>query len=232
MKRGKLGTQAVSIEDFSTTDNCELWEVVLITYNEDGSVAQEDVLYTYYVGQCDNINNPNNQDDPGDYGGGDDEINYEHLFNQYVSMEIRPAFSNGPTTEPNSDPVTDVVTWKVAEASYAGWQILADTRFSYMHDTYFDVINMSLNHVYTFSQYSTTNSRFIGSHTFIESTWNQSSVVDQVLNNGTPSAKGRSRVTGSIRHKTKIEIEVPYIGRITLDRTFNIPGNTLEFIPH
>jgi hypothetical protein len=229
-KRSSQSAIQSSTEQSSTNENCELWGMFMITYNEDGSIKEAELLYTFYVGDCDTINNPNNQDDPGDYGGGEDEDESDeiNMFYQYVAMEIRPAVVEGSSSEPNGDPISDIVTWSVAKATYAGWQILADTRYSYTHDTYFDVLNMSVNHVFTFLQWSTTGSYFVGSQVAIESTWTQTSSVDQVLNNGTSQAVGKAKVIGNIKHRLRHPL--PLSG--SLETVQYIPGNELRFKPN
>ncbi len=149
-------------------------------------------------------------------------------FNNYIQMQpSHTGNSIGAVTNVSSNPISDIITWDVAEATLGFWKIVASTRYSYIHDRFFTV-NMTYEHIYNMTVFETTGSQFVGSNTFIESTWAQTGVLNEVLNNNTSNTYGKSRVTGTIRHRLRQPL--PISGGI-LDYTFPVQGNELRFYP-
>lgn len=73
IKRNVNSTNPVATEpsnpDFSSSENgCTLWGYFEVTYDQWGNILEQELLYTYLV--CPE-GNPNEEDMPGEYGGGD-----------------------------------------------------------------------------------------------------------------------------------------------------------------
>ncbi len=224
----------------STNSGARCTSFYLVTHWSDGSADYE---YLYSV--CDN-------DGPGGgceqtrslsyssatafnasrCGGGGAGVSEDEAivqeFTNYVEFQIMPAANIfGSATAASGNTISDIITWHVAEASLGFWKIVASTRYSYIHDRFYTV-NMTYEDMYNMSMFETTGSQFVGSNTFIESTWTQTGLLNEILNNNTSNTYGKSRVTGTIRHRLRLPL--PISGGI-LDYTFPVPGNELRFYP-
>ncbi len=155
----------------------------------------------------------------------------EEEYNNYVLMKSSSQVNeDAEITNDGPDPITGVLNWIVAEASIANWQIKANTNYSYYHDKYYDVNLNTFIHKFNLYYYQTVSSYYVGSNTFIQSTWTQTSVQDQVFSNNTANTKGSSVVHGTIRHVLSLPLNVPYCPK-ALDQTIEISPNTLNFTP-
>jgi hypothetical protein len=156
----------------------------------------------------------------------------EEEFNSYkVMANATPVTVDGATSNAGPNPITGTTIWTVAKGLVANWQIKANTQYSYYHYTIFNVPANTVEQSYDLFNYQTVSSYYTGSNTFITSTWTQTSVQDQILNNKTAYTQGKSVVYGTIRHVTNIPLSLPYCGPLALDETNNIDPNTLTFSP-
>lgn len=155
----------------------------------------------------------------------------EEEYNNHILMKSSSSVNlDADLTPDGPDPIIGVVNWIVAEGSVANWQIKANTNYSYYHDSYYDANLNAFIHRYDLFNYHTVSSYYVGSNTFIQSTWTQTSVQDQVFNNNTANTKGSSVVHGTIRHVLSLPFNAPYCPK-ALDQTVEVNPNTLNFTP-
>lgn len=136
----------------------------------------------------------------------------EQEFDDYVVMEtLAPVMIDAPTTNPGPDPVTGTHIWEVTRAQYGGsWSIKANTNYSYYHYLYYNTNTNFFEHVYDMVSFNTGNGYFVGSNTFIQSTYTQTNpTTNQVFNNNTTNTYGASEVIGTIRHELAIPLNCP-----------------------
>lgn len=235
----KKGDNTSSLGECTYTTLC-LWQqdCVLIIYG-DGMIENE--CGAWYIVECWEVENCPDPP-PGGGGGGGGPIEppacdpnavspEEEEFNNYVLMQSSSQVSaDAPTSTEGPNPISGTQIWTVAGGQIAGWQIKANTNYSYFHDKYYDINLNAFIHTYDLFHYQTVSSYYVGSNSFITSTWTQTSVQDQVFNNNTANTYGKSIVHGTIRHQANIPLNIPFCPKV-LDVTETIDPNTLIFYP-
>lgn len=137
----------------------------------------------------------------------------EEEFNNYVQMaSSSPITNNSPTSVAGPDPISGVTIWTVAEGALANWSVKANTEYKYYHYRVFNT--NAFVHEYDLFYYKTVSTYYTGSNSFITSTWNSTSVTDQVINNNTSNTEGKSRVIGTIRHVANYEMKCPFCPKV------------------
>ncbi|MDP1841813.1 MAG: hypothetical protein Q8K64_00225 [Sediminibacterium sp.] len=198
------------------SEGCTLWYVIFTIRDNYGNVVSETLLYSYYEGNCNGGEGSpitEEQYDPGIGGDLNLDESYQSIVDEYAdnSSSNNNTFNTNITSPNGSDAIQDIQSWNVARHWSGSWSLIADTRYGYYHTEYFSVSEMRNNQVYNVFLYNTDKVVFNGSNTFITSVWNQSSISDQVLNNNSENAKGRTVVTGTVDHTMKVEITVGYV---------------------
>lgn len=154
----------------------------------------------------------------------------EEEFNNYVQIApTAPLTITASTSTYGSSPISGIITWTVAKGAIAGWEIKANTEYSYYHDRVFS--NNAFIHEYDLFHYKTVSSYYVGTNIAITSTWTQTSLLDQVLENKTSNTHGRSEVHGTIQNKLNITLNIPYCGPLNLTETKNVDPNILTYEP-
>jgi hypothetical protein len=182
-------------------ETCTEW--YLDTY-ENGVLIHSQYLFTECTGS-DGTPHTTLDGDGVIVGGGQpgmseaDFDNYTH-FN-LPNNDIEVTGTEGP------DPNTGVFTWTVAEGAIASWKIIANTQYGYYKSSWYNVNHFEYN--YDLFDYHTISTAYVGSNTFITSTWTQSNVIDHVFNNNTASTYGTSQVIGTIKHTANFSITLP-----------------------
>jgi hypothetical protein len=221
-----------SLEGCTYTEFCLWQQDCVITIYGDGMITNE--CGEWYIVECwlvENCPDPPPPPPPPPICDPTLVSPEEEEYNNYVLMGSgSPVTVDANTTTEGPNPISGVHIWTVASGSIANWQIKANTNYSYIHDKYFDINLNAFVHTYNLFNYQTVSSYYIGSNTFITSTWTQTSVLDQVLDNNTSNTHGTSVVHGTIRHVANIPLNIPYCPRF-LDQTFPINPNTLIFNP-
>ncbi|HRD42668.1 MAG: hypothetical protein JST57_08185 [Bacteroidetes bacterium] len=212
---------------------CTDWyEITTIFYN-DGTYDQTvEFLYT----QCE----PNPMAGGGGGGTGEEPncdpslvSEEEVMFNDNLLMSAPSSINvTGPDCGGSIWPelVTGVANWIVVQGQIANWEVKAMTEYKYYHDQYYDLNLDALVNTYDLFHYKTISSYYVGSNTFIQTTWTQTAAIDQVFNNNTYDTKGVSKVYGTLRHVQPLPFNEPYCPKV-LDVTQDVPGNTLNFKP-
>lgn len=155
----------------------------------------------------------------------------EEEFNNHVLMQSSSQITeDAPTSTEGQSPISGTHIWTVAGGQIAGWQIKANTNYSYYHDKYYDVNLNAFVHTYNLINYQTVSSYYVGSNSYITSIWTQTSVLDEILDNNTSNARGKSTVHGTIRHYANIPLNIPFCPKV-LDVTTLINPNTLILNP-
>jgi hypothetical protein len=165
----------------------------------------------------------------GGGGGGvgiEDEINpLITQFNNYIKQSTTPVTTYAPITEDGLDPISYTKTWTVTKGAVAPWHVDAIVQMDYYHKTMYNLQLNSLEHVYDIVYYHTLSTDYIGSNTFITTTWNPNLPVDQVYNNNSMYARGVTNITGTLHHVANFQIANPLGGNpITLDVTDAVTG--------
>lgn len=214
----------------STASNCLDW--YWVTTYADGSQT-----WQYLGTTCDcTSGDPMNETlicDDGSGGGGsggggssvDEQISNQ--FNSYAQQTSLTVSFSSPSTNYGPDPIADILTWTVVKGLIAGWHVDATTQYKYYHNRHFDINLNGFVHTYNLFDYRTLSTNYIGSNIAIESTWTQTGVLDQVLNNNTANTQGKSTVSGTLRHRLRQPL--PISGSI-LDVTEAVSG-TVNFNP-
>ncbi len=159
----------------------------------------------------------------------------EEDFNNFIINQTTPETKLASVSTPNPDPVIGTTTWIVTEGQIASWKVEAITEYKYYHSTYMNMINNTIEHSYNLFHYKTIASSYIGSNTFITTTWihtnANSSTMDQVTNNNAPNCKGVSNVIGTLRHVANYNwpVPLPYCPKV-LDNTDAV-NNIMTFYP-
>lgn len=155
----------------------------------------------------------------------------EALFNNYVLMESSPSFVQAPNSTPSPDPITGSYIWTVAQGSFGGWKIQAVMNYSYYHDTYYNMLNNSIEHIYDLFYFQTGEAYFVGSQNAIRSTYTtRNPTINQVLDNNTSLTRGISRVIGTVEHQLDLPAVLPFCTSLHLDATDNV-DNSKTFYP-
>lgn len=219
-----------SISEKTNTTGCQLWGVYAITRDQNYEVISEELLYTYYVGDCSGgepgVNTEDNPDGDPAYGG-DEEANQVAFFESYIGMDLNSTSFTSSSDANTIDPISGTFVWTVV-TGHGLWSIEAATDYSYYHTEYFDVSLMRNVQVYDLFRYNTRRTYFTGFNIAIETTWTPTSVYDYVVNNNTENTKGISTVSGVIHHVLKL----PLPGNVGfLDRTVTVPPVSCNFYP-
>ncbi|MCU0321100.1 MAG: hypothetical protein MUE72_01715 [Chitinophagaceae bacterium] len=165
------------------------------------------------------------------------EQEYREKFDNYVSLETESSLSfNGPSSIAGSNPIVGRIPWTVAASSFNFWRVEAFSDYEYYKTSYM-VISPSGALVnqdeYNITKFESFGSHFKGTHTLFESTWTQiGPALTQILNNNSSNAKAKSRISGTIRHKSRTALSIATCGTaLFLDVESTIPGNELTFKP-
>lgn len=184
---------------------------------------EEDPSTTYGVG-CNGGGGGGEQCDPSQVSTQEGE------YNDYILMESTPADINTGISNASNNPISDVFSWDVTSALIAGWKIKANTNYSYIHDSYYDLNTNSMVHTYNLYYFHSGQGYFEGSNTFIQSTYTQANPTNnQVINNNTSYTQGKSHVIGSVKHVMSLPLNLPYCPKV-IDQSFPVDGN-LIFTP-
>ena len=235
------GDNTSSLGECTYTTLC-LWQqdCVLIIHG-DGMIENE--CGAWYIVECWEVENcPPPPPGGGGGGGGGGPIEppncnpamvspEEEEFNNYVLMQSgSQVTADAPTSTEGQNPISGTHIWTVAGGQVSSWQIKANTNYSYFHDKYYDINLNAFVHTYNLFHYQTVSSYFVGSNSYITTTWTQTSVLDQVLDNNTSNTRGTSIVHGTIRNQASIPLNLPFCPKV-LDVTQTIDPNTLIFNP-
>ncbi len=202
--------------------DCVLWGVYHIVKDGYGNVISETLLYTYYVGECGGVITTE-ENSEGAPVGGELEANLDQIYQQMMddfaeSIEENNSYSTSVSSADGIDPIMGVQSWTVGRHSFGQWSIVADTKYGYYHTEYFDVAQMRMIQNYNVFLYKTDKILFSGWNSLVTSVWATSSLIDQVLNNNTENAKGRTVVTGTISHTMYMKINV---GPLQIDKLYS-----------
>lgn len=203
-------TSSTTFQSKSSVD-CVQWGVFHILRDGTGNIISETLLYTYYIGDCGGVITTEDNSEGAPIGGELENLEqmYQQMLDDYAEIiEDQTISTTGTSTADQPDPIEDIVSWEVGKGRFASWSVIADTKYSYYHTEYFDIPQMRMVQNYDVTLYKTTNIVFSGSNHVITSTWSTTNIIDQVLNNNTENAKGRSKVTGTVNHSSNIKITI------------------------
>jgi hypothetical protein len=153
----------------------------------------------------------------------------QEAFYNYVQMIMPVSIFEANNSNYGPDPISGSYTWTVASGTIAGWKIQAVTTYRYYHTRYYTV-DGTVEDIYDLFDFKTGEGYFVGSQTFISSTYvTRNPTINQVLNNNTQYTRGTSRVIGTVQHKMKMLI--PFCTHPPeLDFTDEVENSTI-FIP-
>lgn len=196
--------------------DCVQWGVFHILRDGSGNIISETLLYTYYVGDCGGVITTEDNSEGAPIGGELESL--EQMYQQMIDDYAEIIQDQTVTTTSNSiadqnDPIQDIKSWEVGRGLFGVWKVIADTKYGYYHTEHFDNSQMRMVQNYDVFYYKTTSVDFSGSNYLITSTWQTTNILDEVLNNNTENAKGRSKVTGKINHEMQITIDLGFIKR-------------------
>jgi hypothetical protein len=228
--KNRTGTGPVA----TSASQCTDWFLVTTYYYSDGTTYQTSEYVGTTCGDC-TIGDPLNQSlicDDGTGGGSgvlesNDYAAIVNDFNSYVQKNTSEVSMNAPTTNSSPDPVSGNFTWVVTKGLIANWRVEAITHYAYYNNSYFNLANNSFVRKYNLFEYHTLSSNYIGTNIAIETTWNQTMLSDQVLDNNTSATKGKSAISGTLRHRFRNPI--PGFN-VVLDIT-ETASNTATFFP-
>lgn len=196
----------------------------------DGVMVSEIYLYTICVKEPDEA--LITDDGSGGGGAADETAALMAQFNDYIKYTSSPATATAPGTTPQPEPISYTHTWTVAEGT--AWSIYANTQMDYYHDKYYNMATNSIEHKYNIILYKTVHTAYQGSNTFVSTTWLQSpnSPIDNVYNNNTGDAVGKSKVFGNVKHVANFTIPnpIPFMPPIRPESQDAI-GNNLTMYP-
>ncbi len=187
------------------------------------NTATGEVLSTTYLfsicGSDDQTINPDWDGGGGVEGQTSSEFT-EEMFNQYV-QQISPNSTvsiNGGESSNGSSNIGQF-TWVVVQGAFSSWAVKATTLYNFEKNLYYN--NNNMEYSYNFLSYQTSSSGMTGSNTLILSTWQQGPPAqDYISDNGSPTAKGHSIISGNTTHRTRFSIRNPLGGSpITLEIT-------------
>lgn len=172
-----------------------------------------------------------NENNGGGGGGGGGSSSYEKSEEQVMEEtyqkqvdEYAEGAEEGGTFNTNAsvvdgiDPVKGAISWVVAKHRWGAWSVTATTKYEYYHTEYFDINLMRLVQNYNATYYKTEAINFVGSNYLTTSTWTTTALSDQVLNNNSENATGKTLVSGLINHVMNVRIKFPLIDT---DRAFS-----------
>ncbi len=153
----------------------------------------------------------------------------KETFNNYIQMTMPASIVQGGLSPSGSDPITYSYPWTVAEGSIAGWKIEAITNAKYYHYRYYNT-NGGVEDIFDLFSFQTGEGYFVGSQTFISSTYTtRNPTTNQVYNNNTSNTYGTSQVMGTVQHTMKMIL--PFCENPPeLNSTDNVNNSTI-FIP-
>ena len=163
----------------------------------DGVLVSEVYLYTICVKE------PDEALITEDGGGGtiDETAALMAEFNNHIKSTSSPASASTPGTTPDPNPVSYTHTWRVIEGAIVPWRVEATTRIDYFHNKYYDLQLNAIEHRYNIAQLKTFNTQYVGTNIVANTIWTETAVRDDILNNNTAQAYGKSSVFGKIRHR-------------------------------
>jgi hypothetical protein len=189
-KKGQTSTSNVDEQDpYGVEIICTYWYWVV--FDENGDVVSSTFAYSICT--------------PGGGGGGGngengEPLSMEGIFNSYITSNTPSNSYNAPYSISSANSICGTQTWTIVEGAISSWKVIANTQYCYTHDSYYDLTLNANVHSFNFSNYQTGASYFTGSNSLIASTWTETSKTDQILNNNSPQAKGKTQIVGSIRH--------------------------------
>ncbi|MES2371765.1 MAG: hypothetical protein V4557_04235 [Bacteroidota bacterium] len=166
-----------------------------------------------------------------------DEVNleaFQQMMDDYAESspdEGNNNYTASPSPADGIDPVMGIVSWTVGKHLLHAWSVIADTKYGYYHTEYFYIPLMRMVQNYNVFLYKTDAINFIGTNAAITSAWTTTSQIDQILNNNTENAKGKTTVAGIIEHKTKVKVMIKgvevekEVGSVT-----HVDAKTIEII--
>lgn len=140
-------------------------------------------------------------------------------FNSYTSM--LPGQSSFTCPYNNNSYNTGTETW-VGVNGGGGWKIKAIASYGYYR---YDFITTDNQHISTFKfdLFSSGNGFYTGTNNIVTSTYTTTQpTLNQVFNNDSETAYGRSQIFGSIRHVSNVHIPLPLCGDVQLDITLDV----------
>jgi len=155
----------------------------------------------------------------------------EEEFNDYVLMETQSEVTiDHSSTNYGPDPITGSYTWDVAKAQIASWVVRANTEYTFYHDAIYNANTNTMEHTFNLTYFHTGSGYFVGSNTFIQSTYSQPNPTEnQVFNNNSWNTYGKSHVVGTITHQLAIPLNCPICPKIL--RTEDEVNNSTKFYP-
>lgn len=193
-----------------------------------GLLVTEVYLYTMCYGTPD----ATLENEGGGGGAVDESAALMAQFNDYIKYTSSPATASAPGTTPQPEPISYTHTWTVAEGT--AWSIYANTQMDYYHDKYYNMATNSIEHKYNIIYYKTVHTAYQGSNFFVNTTWlpSPNSPSDNVYNNNTGDAVGKSKVFGNVKHVANFTIPnpIPFMPPIRPESQDAI-GNNLTMYP-
>lgn len=151
----------------------------------------------------------------------------EEEFNSYVMMVSSAETYESPVTSPSTTAHINTYTWDVVKAAVGGWAVKSTANYSYIHYREINPTTNTLESNFNISLYTSGPGFFVGSNTFITSTYSQvTPTTNQIVSNNTSSAHGESTVVGTITHKigTGIIGDLPFCPK-EINRTDQVNGS-------
>ncbi len=205
-KTTKLALKPISGKDNTAAARAECKAYYLETYL-DGVLVNEVYLYTICVKEPDEAL----VTDDGSGGGGDEDAAALAYFDRYCQSTSTPASVNAPATIADPTPNSFTHTWTVASSllGEGAWKVTGTTRMDWYTKKYYNMNTNAFEYKYDIIYLKTLNTAMISNAIGIESTWEPAPVQDNIYENNTDKAYGRSQVTGKVRHKSLI-LKVPF----------------------
>ena len=161
-----------------------------------------------------------------------EESNQGVEFNNYIQLAAlnKTTFVAQPSEgNVNNDPISGSFTWTVTRGAIASWSVEAITNFSYYHNKFLTLSN-GYEDIYNIFEYKTADAYFLGSNFTILSTYTNINTTDKVLKNNTANTTGFSRVQGTIKHVSRVQLRLPFCDSLALDRVDAVE-NSATFTP-
>jgi hypothetical protein len=170
-----------------------------------GLLVTEVYLYTMCYGTPD----ATLENEGGGGGAIDESAALMAEFNNHIKSSSTPAAATVPETTPQPDPISFTHDWIVVEGAVANWKVMATTRMDYYHKKYYDIQLNAIEHRYDIIYLKTANVQYVGSNTFITTTWTTTSILDNIQSNNTSNAYGKSHVFGKLKHRANFNVPNP-----------------------
>lgn len=205
---------------------CTAWYYYLTLFYSDGTST---TTSTYLFTTCDTEGQTINSglgDDGGSGSGGSSSPNYQTEFNQYILTNSTTATLSTNSIAGNS-PIIGTLPWTVVKGQVASWRVEAFLTYGYNHYEFYNSLSNTYEQSYDLYNYSSTAGSFIGSNTFISTTWS-GTALSQVFNNNSSNAAGHTVVNGVLTHISNIGIPNPLGGNpITLNVSVTAAGGVM-----